>query len=133
MNNSVQGGAVGYIQYFSFPHVGQPANGGAVYHDGGSLAITGSQFLGNHVAAGNGSDCCYLAGRGGDGNGGAICNNRGELTARSCLFAYNQSSGGSAGVRLGPIPSGTGLGGAILSNGTLSLENSTLVGNIASG
>jgi len=130
MNNFVYGGTVSALP---IPIPGRPANGGAVYHDGGSLAINGSQFLENQVVGGQGTPHGANAGQGGEGNGGALCNNRGELTVRSCVFAYNQSSGGPAGVQIFVAPSGAGLGGAILSKGTLGLENSTLVGNIASG
>ena len=111
--------------------------GGGIFNRGGTLVVDHSTISGNIAGGGTGG-----------GNGGGILNN-GTMVVSDSTIAGNSASGGSGG-RGGGIFNQSGalttinrttldgnsaehFGGGIMNYGTLTTDNSTLVGNTAYG
>jgi uncharacterized repeat protein (TIGR01451 family) len=117
--------------------------GGGIFNSTGVVTITNSTFSGNKANGGNGGDVpsnyiysgFAVDGDGGDGIGGGVFN-RDKLTIVSSTFFNNQVIGGNTGITIGnggAGSNGSGFGGGVGNdNGTFSLRNSILAGNIAS-
>ncbi len=83
-------------------------DGGAIYNSG-TLTITNSAFSGPAMGSANNAS---------SGNGGAICNSAAAtLTVTGCTFTNNDTWGG------------TSTGGAIYSDGILTVADSAFIGN----
>jgi hypothetical protein len=126
---------------------GNAGNGGGVFSSSGNLVITNSTISGNET--GDGGDAkgvyytpplpvphYYIAGNGGSG-GGSVSS--GNLTITGSLISANTT--GTGGINLDLINSefdtGKGSGGSgggiHTSSGDITLSNTTLLGNSASG
>lgn len=125
--NLAQGGANSSGSGFG----GGPANGGAVYSDGGTspsgsatLTLTGSTFTGNMAQGGRNA----YNGGGGPAEGGAVYSDggggRGIFTVSNCTFTGNTAQGG--------VNSGFANGGAVESmRSTSTVTNSAFISNTA--
>jgi hypothetical protein len=100
--------------------LGAAGQGGALYNSG-TLTLTNCIFSGNVAGGGSGNG----GQRGGAGQGGALYSNGGTATLTGCAFANNSASGGFGGS------GGVGQGGAIRSDGNLTLTNCSLNANSA--
>jgi hypothetical protein len=111
------------------------ANGGAVFHDGGTMFITGTLFTNNAATGGGGANRGLEAVISANGNGGALFNQSGGLELKTCALVFNEASGGPAG----PVPfaafsvGGAASGGGIHNLGVLTAINCTLAGNSSTG
>jgi hypothetical protein len=128
---------------------GSPANGGAIFTDGGTLALTNCTFFANSVTGGDGGNGGNggTAGFGGDGgngglggpgNGGAVYGARGATTTVvNCSFSDNNAIGGTGGLGGAAGSSvtrggrdgadGAGFGGAVADGGgSFVLKNTIL-------
>jgi hypothetical protein len=119
-----------YDLAISFPS----AEGGALYHNGGSSSIHRSWFTGNQALGGSGGSwrSAYPP-MGGDALGGAIFNQAGDLTLQNSALTSNGTQGGVAGGWIGEVgqQGGTAYGGAIANRSALFLVNCTLTENQA--
>ncbi len=111
---------------------------------GGGIENNGTMMINRSTISGNAAE-----GGTGGGYGGGILNSGGALVVRNSTIAGNRASGGSGGTGGGIYnASGTTMtissttivansvehfGGGIMNYGTLTIDNSTLVGNTASG
>jgi len=135
---------------------GSPAAGGAILNNG-LLIVSGSTFASNHAVGGAGGNggkgssgsLARTGGRGGDaGNASAgAISNFGMLTITESTFSDNTALGGAGGMGGdggdgsgspgGPGgAAGTGgdaTGGALSNSGTMTVTNSTFVGNTTIG
>lgn len=118
---------------------GGDGEGGGIYATG-ATTITGGRFAGNSAvggAGGLGNGTGSTGGAGGAGQGGAIfISGAGQLTATSATFANNTANGGTGGFDQGGTGDGSssaGVGGAINSAGTLTLNGVTVTSNEAGG
>jgi hypothetical protein len=94
---------------------GSPADGAAIYDDGGIVKLVSSTLVNNQTLASYGA----LA------RGGAIFNKNGSLSLYSCSISSNAANGGIVGSSIG-----TGLGGAIYStNGSVLIAGCNLSNN----
>ncbi|PYI87624.1 MAG: hypothetical protein DME26_05625 [Verrucomicrobia bacterium] len=93
--------------------------GGAVYQEGGSLAITGSTYLANSAMGSNAFFCNYTCSSPTPAFGGVLYVASGELTIDNARFISNTARGA------------IGFGGAIYSGGMTSIRNSTFASNQA--
>lgn len=109
-----------------------PARGGALYQQGGTVAMTECLLAANLVLGGVGLGISSPQGiAGGPGLGGALYVAAGLCSITNSAFSANLASGGRA-----PSPSnspGAGQGGAIHNSGTVEMLNCTLAGNTAQG
>jgi hypothetical protein len=103
---------------------GNPAFGGAIASNGGSLGITNSTFFNNWAVGGNGG-----SGQAGAGLGGAIIVGSGNCSLISCTIVSNRSVTGSGGS-----PNYDGIVGGICNNGNaiFNLLNTVIAGNTSS-
>jgi hypothetical protein len=110
-------------------------NGGAIHSEGiDYLTIKNSTFIDNEAIAGDGG-----TGKGAKistvdvATGGAVANDNGlHFDVDGCTFSYNQAMGGSnASSDSGNI--GQGAGGAIVSEGSATITNSSFDHNLAQG
>lgn len=107
------------------------ANGGAIYQSGGALIILDCTFSANHVQGGRGiTGGGGFFRKGGEANGGGICSIGGTIGVTNCALVSNLAEGGSDGYGL---PSGSGSGGGIFNQASLSIHNTTLAKNAALG
>src|SRR6267378_8055302 len=141
---------------------GQATNGGALYISAGAtVVLTDCTFSDNHAAGNNGvagaDGANSASGNGGTGRngtagsaalGGAIFN-LGDLTVERCMLTNNSATGGNGGKggtggnSGGSVASGgnggnggsagQAAGGAIYSRGALSVTDSTISDNLATG
>jgi len=117
-------------------------NSGAIYNDGGSLAVAFSTFNDNRATGaegGDGTDGPFDAeGIGGtsgsSANGGGIFNNAGAVTLTNCTFAANSVTGGNGGpggnggnVGFGGDGGNGGAGGAGNGGGLYNTANGTVL------
>jgi len=111
---------------------GQPGMGGAIFNNGGTVALTSCNVVSNNATGGAGSNS-----GGGDGLGGAIYNLAGTLAITNCSFIINGATGGAGNG--GSYPSGgnnggDAFGGAIYSlNGSMVVENSSFALHTSQG
>jgi CSLREA domain-containing protein len=91
-----------------------PALGGAIYNDGGSLTITGSTFAGNNADL-----------------GGAIYNHNGSLSVSSSTFAPTSFTFNGGTTNFGGNSAGTG--GAIATDHGATISGTTVSANAATG
>ena len=104
------------------PSNGGRGGGGGLGSNGGRVTVTGSTFTGN-VARGGAS-----AGfSGGFAGGGGLATLGAPLVVRDSTVAGNRAAGG-----VYPAGASTGTGGGIWTDDTVTLEQVTLVGNVAS-
>jgi uncharacterized delta-60 repeat protein len=106
--------------------------GGAIFHNGGTMAIGRTLFVNNiahgHVGANIGSPVIS-----GGGRGGAIFNS-GFLDVEASAFVLNDAHGGDAYDDMQVVTvGGDGNGGAICDEGSLRVINCTLAANSATG
>jgi len=117
---------------------GGEASGGGLYATGGSLDISNSMIASNHTTGGRGGDgfCTSVTytncfgGTGGTGQGGGLYVNGGSLTLTTSTLAMNQTTAGLGGFAGN---AGDGRGGGLENTGMLTVSNSSLSGNNASG
>jgi len=101
---------------------GTPADGGAIYNDGGTVTL---------VACTVTSNSAQTSIDGGLGRGGAIFNNSGMLSLFQSAVLNNAAVGG--GRALGTFEVGSGLGGAIYStNGSVAIVGCDITSNLCS-
>jgi hypothetical protein len=126
-NNRAFGGAVDENE-----QPGSPGSGGAIY-SAGWLSISNSSFVNNIAAGSSGSGGGEIA-SGGNGYGGAICNDGGTLELQNVSFLSNSVNGvGVSGGAFANIQ-GSAYGGALYSSGgSLQANNLSFFGNRASG
>lgn len=138
-------------------------NGGGLYNAGGSLILSGSSVLTNTAAVGGGvvndggSSALNITGgtiagnsaSGSTGGGGVRNNNGGTVTITSATISNNSASSGRGGgilnsigtvnltgVTVGPSNTAGAFGGGISNSSvttTLTINNSTITGNTATG
>lgn len=107
---------------------GQSTDGAGVFNNGGELVFKAVNFLSNVAMNGaqpgtNAASC-----------GGAICSRGGSVTISNCVFASNAAFGSPSDSYPGSaVAGGDGCGGAVYSDGQLSVECSTFDGNGAQG
>jgi hypothetical protein len=125
-----QGGSVAAVNT-TFEANLASVSGGAIRNAGGEVRLLACVFANNQANAAN-------AGRppGSSASGGAV-DNSGAFIADLCLFASN-SAVGCSGTATGWYGSdggagGSGLGGAIFTQGTMKVSRSTFIGNSAAG
>ena len=99
---------------------GGTGQGGALYNSG-TLTVTDCIFSGNVAGGGPGNG----GQRGGAGQGGGLYSNGGTVTLIGCAFANNSASGGFGGT------GGVGQGGAVRSDGNITMTNCALNANTA--
>jgi hypothetical protein len=135
-NNQAIGGRGGDAYLFGYGGDGGSASGGGLYATGGSLDISHSIIGSNRATGGRGGDGLSITsgwgipgGIGGTGQGGGLFVSGSSLTIASSTITYNQ--GTATGVSDGY--DGDGRGGGLYNGGTLTVNNSTLSGNTASG
>jgi hypothetical protein len=105
--------------------------GGALYSDGGNVAITSSSFVGNACGLGLRDEAVVLAG---SASGGAVYLQAAEFALSDTSFLNNRARGGPTyAFSFGGFPGGNGFGGAVFVNGEGGLTNCTLAGNLAQG
>src|SRR4051794_38367896 len=99
---------------------GEPANGGAILIDDGTVNLFSCVLSNNSVVAGIGGNDSSIsnlqAGVGGRGQGGAIYVSNGILNATKCTFSKNQAMGGAGGYNMKDdsfVSSGESFGGAV--------------------
>ena len=113
------------------------ANGGAVFHDGGTMLITGTLFTNNAATGGGGANRGREAVISANGNGGALFNQSGSLELRTCALVFNQANGGDGSgisASFGLFSAGgSASGGGIHNLGVLNAINCTLAGNSSTG
>ncbi len=115
----------------SATHKGSPGgSGGAIYNLGTITSIQACTFRKNYAGKG-GAASEYHDGHSG-GSGGAIYNAGTINNILSCVFIGNYAgNGGSAPLLSGAKPGKGGSGGAIYSNNSVTVNNSTFDGNYA--
>ncbi len=127
-----------------------PAYGGGIYNDGGTLTLTNSTVSGNTASYGGGGICNYgtatltnstVSGNTASSDGGGIYNYVGTLTLNNSTVSGNTASSegggiynyGTATLTNSTVSGNTAsYGGGIYNVGTLTLNNSTVSGNTAS-
>jgi hypothetical protein len=128
---------------------GQDALGGGILNEG-TLTLTDCYINANYAYGGSGGDSLaadntnnvFAGGPGGSGLGGGIYNS-GTLTLANCTVGSNRGTGGAGGQGSAcTLPgctgggatgtNGLGAGGGIFNNGTLTMANGTVSGNVAS-
>jgi hypothetical protein len=136
-NNTAQGGRGGDSTGGSPGGVGL---GGAIYVGGGAVTLNNSTLSDNTAQGGNGGNGEGSAGYGGNGWGGAIYVNGGaSATLINSTLSGNKAQGGAGGHSISPHGGvqggnqGSGEGGGLFSDGTVTLTNVTLSGNSAVG
>jgi hypothetical protein len=89
---------------------GLPGLGGAIFNNGGTVALTGCIVASNNAVGGAGltntSSGAPLAA--GAGMGGAIYNLAGNLSVTNCAFVANRSIGGAGGYWIVGVSNGGG-------------------------
>jgi hypothetical protein len=135
-NNQVVGGRGGNPNAHNPAGDGGAGSGGGLYATGGSLDIADSMIASNHATGGRGGDAystspSYYNVFGGNGQGGGLYVYGSSLSIASSTLANNQAIGGAAPYYRGVA--GAGQGGGLENAGTLTVSNSTLSGNTASG
>jgi hypothetical protein len=99
----------------------------------GWLSISNSSFVNNNAGGSSGSGGGEIA-TGGNGYGGAICNEGGSLELNNVSFSSNAVSGGGASGGAFQDNPGSAYGGALYSSGgNIQASNLLLLGNRASG
>lgn len=105
-------------------------NGGAIYNIGSILNIQGCTFSNNYAGRGGASSAFHDGKKGGDG--GAIYNTKTINNMKSCTFINNHAgNGGSVQAGTAANPGDGGNGGALYSNGTVTITDSLFDGNYA--
>jgi hypothetical protein len=114
-------------------HRGSPSQGGAIYSSG-TLIVRGSLFESNSAAGRNGFILRSTLFNGGDAEGGALCVAAGTAAITNSAFVRNEARGGSAafGLMPGPPTPGSGTGGALFSQASASVLNTSFGFNSAS-
>jgi hypothetical protein len=102
----------------SFSEPGEPAYGGGICNQGGTVTLLSCVLTNNSAKAGTGMGLAggHPAGHGGIARGGAIWNDAGTLTVSNTLFLASTSTGGNGGYSCCGFVGGSGgdaLGGAI--------------------
>jgi len=117
---------------------GQPGLGGAIFNNGGVVALTGCTVVSNLAVGGAGYTNLPHSSNsvGGVALGGAVYNLAGNLFVTNCSFAANGATGGIGGVE--PVQSGyaggDACGGAIYSQGgSVTVQNSTFAAQTVQG
>jgi hypothetical protein len=137
-NNQALGGHGGDDNgFWIYAGDGGSAAGAGLYATGGSLDISDSVIATNQAIGGRGGDGSHSnssgtgnGGGGGLGQGGGLYVNGSSLTVATSTIASNQGTGGSGGL----YGNGNyGQGGGLYNSGMLTVNNSTLSGNSASG
>ena len=132
--NTVQGGAGGAGGAGANGGNGGTGFGGAIDHELGTMAVSGSLVVANRVVggAGGGAGIGGLGGHGGDGLGGGIANGfEGIFTVSSSLVLANRATGGDGPA--GGGNGGNGHGGGLFNaaDAALTITDSWIVGNRA--
>ena len=124
---------------------GNPAWGGSICSEGGSLELVDCRFIDNQALAGDGGPALdFFKGNlsGGSAHGGAIYCTNASVFASNCLFERNSCIGGQGKVAASGYgaPGGDAFGGAVfISGGMLQLvgaefaENLSQSGNLGGG
>jgi hypothetical protein len=121
---------------------GQPGLGGAIYNNGGVVALIGCMVVSNAAVGGSCVEEDYpnTGGAGGPGRGGALCSLSGNLYITNCHFFANAATGGTGGGQYhrgfyyDPHLGGDAGGGAIYcQNGALTVMNSAFACQAAQG
>jgi hypothetical protein len=115
------------------PVAGRPAFGGAIWNQGGSVALSHCVLSNNVALGGHGIDSATNPAPGGSASGGAILNDHGTLLISSSVISSNTAIGGWGGATVSTrAPGGKASGGAIASlRGTLSLVDVIVEHNFA--
>jgi hypothetical protein len=136
-SNLAIGGRGGDHHGFTHAGDGGSASGGGLYATAGSLDISNSTIASNLATGGQGGDGNNFTtkgggngGYGGVGQGGGLYVNGGSLTIATSTIASNEGTAGAGGP-YGQY--GYGQGGGLYNGGTLTVSNSSLPGNTASG
>jgi len=114
---------------------GFPAQGGAIFNNGGAVSLISCSLVSNSVTGGTGGSAPgpFIGnGAGGDGQGGAIYLNGGSLYLESATVISNSANGGSGPGSPPPAATGgNGQGGAIYNGGgTVVLLNCNIGTNL---
>ena len=116
---------------------GSNGKGGAIYFEGGTLNLTGSQILSSTATGGYGGDAPgnqQNGGFGGFAQGGGAYIGGGIITIDSSTFESCVATGGNSGKgQNGSEPAGEGNGGGLYSLGSVTVSNSTFDLNSANG
>ncbi|MFN7953980.1 MAG: choice-of-anchor Q domain-containing protein [bacterium] len=113
----------------------QSVSAGGIWNDG-DLTLTRARVVDNRATGGNGNSS---AGGGSATAGGILSSSTGSLTLDTVEVSQNVAAGGNGGTGCCSMscscmfgqPAGTGTGGGILSQGLLSIRNSTIQDNAA--
>jgi hypothetical protein len=100
-----------------------PADGGAIYNDGGIVTLVSCTLTNNNAQSME---------AGGLARGGAVFNNRGTLTLEACSVSDNSVDGGGPDTSINiPHIGGLGFGGAIFAtNGSVTIANCLFNSNL---
>src|ERR1043166_4439103 len=116
---------------------GSNGKGGAIYFEGGTLNLTGSQILSSTATGGYGGDAPgnqQNGGFGGFAQGGGAYIAGGIVTIDSSTFESCVATGGNSGKgQNGSEPAGEGNGGGLYSLGSVTVSYSTFDLNSANG
>jgi hypothetical protein len=125
---------------------GGPARGGAIFADGGTMAINTATFANNFATGGHGGNGgqtngglnCGQHGAGGLAHGAAIANNNAAtVNIKHSTISLNNATAGNTGVNQGgankpPRPKAEGTGGGIrVGPASVTVENTIIAGNTA--
>jgi hypothetical protein len=143
-SNGAVGGGGGSVTCWTqcFGGAGGPGQGGGIYASGGLLTLTNTAISRNTTAGGTGGDASAtyfhgsgIAGNGAPGQGGGVYASGGLLTLADVAVSGNMTVGGTGGA--GNIgrggAGGESQGGGLSVDGTLTVSNSTITGNILHG
>ena len=144
--NSVEGRSGGTGNVGAAGRLGGPAWGGAIHNVSSSLILRYDRFTNNHAKGGDGGTG-GSGGNGGAGNfaiGGAVVSGTlapittsPDTVIQSCEFLNNRAvggNGGDGGANGNGGAAGRGDGGALaVLNGTLTLDDSSVISNTARG
>jgi hypothetical protein len=116
---------------------GSNAKGGAIYFEGGTLNLSGSQILSSTATGGYGGDAPgnqQNGGFGGFAQGGGAYIAAGTVTINTSTFQSCVATGGNSGKgQNGSEPAGEANGGGLYSLGNVTVSNSTFDLNSANG
>jgi hypothetical protein len=110
---------------------GFAATGAGLYinDSGATITINDAVITGNHAVGAKGS-IANMNGFGYPGEGGGIANLGGSVTIQGSKITHNSAAGGAGATG---YSGGTAAGGGIFNGDTLTITNSTISGNTATG